>query len=269
MRRKYLILYMLIFSVENFAALENIEIGAKPLSLANAVVAWQNNPYALYYNPANIYISGNVFVGFTYRSFYGLPDLSQINMVTNFYLNKIPTSLGINRFGNELYQEYQLHSGISYRFTNESALGIGFQYYQLQIVNYGSKASWGVNLGVSYTILKGFTLGMFVTNINKPVIGACSEKIPQSLSLGFCYLPLQTLTIGFEFYRDIRFDQNYRVGIAYEISKTLSLGLGIDDHTNTFSFGMGLKNEWFDFHYCILIHQILGVSHVLSIGIVI
>lgn len=265
MRRKYLLI-IFFYYVENFAAIENVEIGAEPLSLANAVVAWQNNPYALYYNPANIYIPRNIYIGFTYRSFYGMQELAQINMVTNFRLKNIPLSLGVNRLGNELYQEYQIHSGASYRFTTETALGIGFQYYRLQIANYGNQDSWGINLGIRYTILEDLTLGMFVTNINQPVIGACREKIPQSLSLGLCYLPLRTLRIGFEFYRDIGFDQNYRVGIGYDISKNLTLGLGVDDQTNTFSIGLGLINKWFNFHYGILIHQILGVSHVLSIG---
>lgn len=268
MRRKYLLI-ILVFSVDSFAALENIEIGAEPLSLGNAMVAWQNNPYALYYNPANLYISRKIYVGFTYRSFYGLYELTQLNMVTNFSINKIPLSIGINCYGDKLYQEYQLHSGISYRITNESALGIGFQYYHLQIANYGSRSSWGINMGISYTVIECFKLGMFVTNINQPVIGECREKIPQSLSLGFFYLPLCSLKIGFDLYRDIRFDQSYRVGIAYDVSKILSIGMGIDDQTNTFSIGMGLENKWFDFHYGILFHQILGVSHVLSIGILI
>jgi hypothetical protein len=268
MRRKYLLL-MLLFYVENYAALENIEIGAKPLSLGNAMVAWQNNPYALYYNPANIYILENIYAGFTYRGFYGLPGLSQINMVTNFSLKEIPMSLGISRFGNKLYQEYQVHSGIASKISDEVTVGIGLQYYQLKIVNYGNQGSWGINLGLCYKVLEVFTLGMFVTNINQPTLGECGEKVPQSLSLGFCYLPLKNLKIGFEFYRDIRFDQNYRAGIAYDISKTLSLGLGVDDQANTFSIGLGLDNKWFDFHYGMLIHQILGISHVISIGILI
>ena len=174
-------------------------------------------------------------MGLSYRNFYGLHELAQINMVTNFRMNKIPMSLGINRFGNKFYQEYQFHSGISCRFSDEAALGIGVQYYQLQITNYGSQGSWGINMGISYCLLNNFTVGMLVTNINQPVIGKCQEKLPQSLSLGFCYVPLQSLKIGFAFYRDIKFDQSYRIGISYDIYKSISLGLGIDDQTNTFS----------------------------------
>lgn len=267
MIRSYFIVFLTALSC--YAAFEKLEIGAKPLSLGNAVVAWQKNPYALYYNPSNIYISDDFYLGLTYRSFYGLHEVSQVNIISNFTVRNVCLALAGNRFGNNLYQEYQFNMGSAYEFTDEASLGLSIQYYLLKIANYGNQGCWGINMGFQYQILNELSIGAVATNINKPVMGNTHEKLPQTLSLGFCYTPVSVLKIGFEFYRDVRFNQDYRAGIAYSIAEYLVLCMGVDDQTRSFSLGLGFEIKSVEIDYAVLVHQILGVSYVISCGLTI
>jgi hypothetical protein len=206
-------------------------------------------------------------LGLTYRSFYGLHEVSQVNIITNFTVRNICLALAGNRFGNNLYQEYQFNMGSVYEFADEASLGFSIQYYLLKIVNYGNQGCWGVNMGFQYQILNDLSIGSLVTNINKPVMGSSNEKLPQTLSLGFCYTPVSVLKIGFELYRDVRFKQDYRAGIAYTVAENLVLCMGVDDQTRSFSLGLGIEINSIEIDYGVLVHQILGVSHVISCGL--
>ena len=94
-----------------------------------------------------------------------------------------------------MYQEYQFNMGSAYKFNDEASMGISLQYYLLNIINYGNQWSWGINIGFQYLITKELSIGALVANINKPVMGISNEKLPQTLSLGFCYIPLSAFKI--------------------------------------------------------------------------
>jgi hypothetical protein len=267
MIKSYSIVFLIVLPC--FAAFEKLEIGAKPLSLGNAMVAWQKNPYALYYNPSNIYISDDFYMGLSYRSFYGLYEVSQVNIISNFTIRNMCLALAVNRFGNTYYQEYQFNMGSAYQLTEEASLGISIQYYLLKIANYGNQGCWGVNMGFQYQVLNELSIGSLVTNINKPIMGSTNEKLPQTLSLGFYYTPVSVLKIGFELYRDVRFSQDYRAGIAYTVTKNLVLCMGLNDQTRSFSLGLGIEIKSIEIDYAVLFHQILGVSYAISCGLTI
>ncbi len=69
---KIFILFFLL-NCSAIASFEKKEAGAKEQALGNAIVAVRGDPFAVYYNPANIiFIDGiNIYAG--YRNFYGIP----------------------------------------------------------------------------------------------------------------------------------------------------------------------------------------------------
>ena len=242
--KKHIIIAVLSTPVFLYAAFEKNEVGAQPLALGNACAALAASPFALYYNPANIQYIASFQFAFSYQNYYGIPEINQINLIANHHLKEWPLSLGVNRFGNNLYQEMQLILGSSTRLMEHASIGLSVQYYLLQIKNYGQSSTWGVNLGFQYTLVKNFDMGIHITNINQPVLGESREKLPQCFSIGFCYRPICTLNLLMEFFRDVSFGQDYRAGIEYNLSKYFVLRTGIIDQYNTVNLGFGiiLKN---------------------------
>jgi len=247
------------------AAFEKVEIGAGPVALGNACVAWKDNPYAIYYNPANIQYLNDSYFGFSYRNFYAMNEISELNILGNFKIFNTPVSLGINRFGNKIYQEYQFHTAGSFPLADDAAIGFGFQYYYLKIAYYGSITNWGVNLGFQYRVLAEFYVGAMITNLNQPKIGSNNEKLPQNFALGFCYMPVKSLSINFELFRDIHFGQDYRLGLIFDITPNIALRAGIGDKTNSYSLGLGTCLNFIKFDYALVMHEIIGISHILTL----
>jgi hypothetical protein len=88
------------------------------------------------------------------------------------------------------------------------------------------------------------------------------------MSLGFCYYPVPDLMISFEFFQDMRFDQEYRVGCSYNVISFLTIRAGIEDQLNIYSYGLGIKMNRIDFDYALRNHPVLGISHILTLSIV-
>ncbi len=78
------ILFIVIIQITAIASFEKKEAGAEEQSLGNAMVAGNGNPFAIFYNPANIiFIDGiNIYAG--YRNLYGMPGIYQADIVSNF-----------------------------------------------------------------------------------------------------------------------------------------------------------------------------------------
>jgi hypothetical protein len=263
---KYFIIFLFIgFSL--FASFEKREAGAREQSLGNSVVALNNTPFALLYNPANIQsaASFNVYTG--YRNFYGLPGIYQADIVANTSIYGIGSAFAVSKYGNDLYSEMEISAGGSYNIAENLSLGLSLQGYFLSIKNYGDAQSFGLNLGVQYDYLETLSIGAFVTNVNNPKIGSVKEELPQTFSLGLKYNMMERATLFFELFRDVKHDQDYRGGFEYEPYDNMFLRIGVMDNTNSYSFGVGSSFRFLHFDYALIDHSVLGISHAISLGV--
>ena len=118
-----------------------------------------------------------------------------------------------------------------------------------------------------YQFLPRLSIGAMFTNLNQPEISKANEELPQNMSVGFCYYPIEYMIISFELHRDIHFSQEYRAGFSYDIMPSFSIRAGIENNIETYSLGFGLNTKWVGCDYAVKIHQILGVSHILTLQI--
>ena len=263
---KYFIFFLFTgFSL--FASFEKNEAGAREQSLGNAIVALNNTPFALIYNPANIQSATAFNVYTSYRNFYGLPGIYQADIIANTSMYGIGSAFALSKYGNELYSEMEIRVGGSYRFTENLTVGISLQGYFLSIKNYGDTKSWGLNIGLQYNFIEKLSIGAFITNINNPKIGSVKEEIPKTFSLGFKYNLIDRATLYFELFRDIKHEQDYRGGFEYEPYDKLFLRIGVMDNTNTYSLGVGSSFGFLKFDDAIIDHTLLGISHVITLGV--
>ena len=254
-----------VIYIDGSAAFEKSEIGPAQIAMGNAGVAVFYSPHIIYYNPALLYLSENLQLVLTYQNYYGLSDLNEIDISSSFPLGDFGFSVALNRYGNNIYQEIKVTTGLGFMIARDCALGISTQWYYLRIQNYGYEMTWGINLSAYYQLLPGLSIGAFVTNINQPQLGEINEKLPLTFNWGFSYKPVDDMTLSFEVYRDIRYEEEYRAGLSYMIYSLLIVRAGIEDKKDTYSFGAGIRHEWINLDYAVRIHHRLGISQTISI----
>jgi len=272
--RSYTIMHFLILIVFNCLVMElkgafdKKEVGASSFALGNAAVGIDHYLFAIYYNPAALSTEFPFQTAFSYQNFFGIGELNAVDLMINFKLSGHPFSFAINRFGNGQYQEVQITAASRYEIVETCAIGISVQNYILAIQKYGQAVAWGINFSALYKLLPELSIGALVTNLNRPVISEAREKLPQTMSLGFCYYPVPDLMMSFEFFQDIRFDQEYRAGCSYRVISFLTIRAGIEDQLNIYSYGLGVNINWIDFDYSLRNHPVLGISHIITFSLV-
>jgi hypothetical protein len=264
---KHIILFLLITTHICFAAFEKTESGAASFSMGNAMVAVPFTFSAIHYNPATLDTGSSLYTQMSARNFYGFKGISQFDLIFGSQIFESPFCFSVSRFGNSKYQEIQFAVATAICLTDDFFIGLGIQSFFLSISGYGVDYSYGINLGILYNLDDNVYCGAMVSNINQPTIGKNSEELPQCFSLGIGYYPQERLTISAEIFRDIRFEPDYRMGVAYQFQYPIIIRIGLQDAVNSYCFGFGFILNTFCVDYALQIHQILGESHIFSIAI--
>ena len=247
------------------AAFEKKDVGAACAAMGNSTVAIPHFKSALYQNPSSLSIDNHISLMFSYQNFYGISDINEIDILFECQLFQHPFAFAVNRFGNQIYQEVQFTTGSLIDVSEAFQIGFSAQLYYLTISGYGGAMSWGFNLASRYDFTRSLSIGALVTNINGPIIGHAREKLPQTLSVGICYRSSKKTFVSFEVFRDIRFEPEYRAGFSYQLMTMFTLRGGIEDRLQSYACGFGFNSAWIQFDYAIKIHQILGISHIISL----
>jgi len=260
------ILILIVFISLAHASFEKKGIGASNTGLSQSGVASDKLEFCMFTNPA--LISGQSSVDFFYRNFFGIKELNQIAVNSEFSLFDQALGLGIIRYGNNLYSETELTFGGSYQPQANFSMGLSFSMYFLQIKNYGNAFSIGLNFAVFYMLNDQLNIAGAIQNVNEPDIGPANEKIPVSAVLGLSYSPVRDVEILVDSYKEEFYDFAYRLGTRIRIISKINLLAGFQDNINSFSFGLELTQNNYTFKYSVDIHPVLSLSHAIGIGYV-
>ncbi len=261
----FLYYYILLLVNTSPAAFDFSGVGAEPIALGNALVAYRSSIYAVYYNPANITSDRSPMIELGFRSFYGLTSPIQTNVLVQYPIQHIPFSLCCIHLGDKIYREIHLALGSSYTYREKMSMGISLNLYYLDITAYSTSFNTGINIGFSYLLSDRFAMGVLITNVNQPKFSTINEKLPQIFTMGWCYSPHQDITFCCDLFRDVKYGQDYRAGVSIKLKSELTLRFGLEDKSNTCSIGLGLTINRLKFDYTATLHNILGLSHVTSI----
>lgn len=250
-----------------FSAFEDMEVGARPLGMGSAFVAIADDANGIYWNPAGIgRITGSQLTAF-YSQPFGLKELS-FGVVG--YVHRLPWGcfgLGYETFGNRLYEEKTYLLSYGQALEKRISIGANLRVMRLWIEGYGSDTAFGLDFGLLAKLGKGLNWGIFTRNLNTPRIGRAKEKLPQSLTAGLSFRPVEGLIIGCDVYKDIRFPSQVRVGQEYRVLPYLTLRMGVVTNPSRFAAGFGLDLKMFKIDYAFFTHRALGASHQTSLTI--
>ncbi len=261
----FLYYFTLLLSSTCPAAFDFIGVGAEPLALGNAMVAYRYGAYAVYYNPAYISAERKPLIELGYRSFYGLSSPNQTSVLLQYPVRSVPFAICCIHLGDRIYREMHLALGSSYTYQQKLRMGISLNLYYLNIVSYSTALSAGINLGFAYPLSDRFTMGVLITNLNQPKFSIINEKLPQVFVLGWCYDLQQKIIFCCDLFRDVKYEQDYRAGVLVKLKTALTLRFGLEDKSNTCSMGLGLTLKRLKFDYTVMLHNTLGLSQATSL----
>ncbi len=267
MKRLILILF---FLSSGFAAaqFENTDVGARQTGMNGAFTSLADNSTAIFYNPAGLgQMKNREFSLFYNPAPYGLTDLSTAAL-TYAEPSKYGTfGAAFKTYGFDLYRENNFIVSYGNNYKNRIFYGLNLNLYNLNIQNYGSATSFGVDIGAMAYLAKFLQWGFFGKNITGSKIGASKEEIAQVYRTGFTYQPLDYFRFVAEIEKDIKYPVSVIGGIEYNIIDFLDLRAGVGSQPTNFSAGIGINYGLFSFDYSMRKTEDLGFTHLGSITV--
>jgi len=260
-----IILFSFVIIQSAIGGFERTEIGARASALGQAYVGLANDVSGLSFNPAGIADLSRAQVSVYYSPQpFGLTELATGNIAAALPIAVGTIGLSGRWYGFELYHEVSITAAYA-RTIVEIQCGISIHYDAVQIQNYGTAGTIGVDVGFIAPLMKQLDWGLTLRNVNAPTIGTGKEHLPRVFTTGIAYLPLPDLTLVFDIQKEISFPPSTRFGFEYWFFNTVAIRSGVSEKPTQFSAGIGVRYHFLQFDYAVSMHQELGWTHSFSL----
>jgi hypothetical protein len=244
------------------AQFENTDLGARAVGLNGAFTSLSDNSLAIFYNPAGLgqlkYRDLSVFYN---PAPFGLTELSTAAFTFAEPLKYGTVGVGLRTYGFDLYKETSILLSYGNSYKNRLYYGVNFNFYHLNIQNYGSASAIGLDIGAMAYINKFLRWGFFGKNISGSTIGTSKEKIAQIYRTGLNYKPLNEVNLMLEIEKDVKYPVSVRAGFEYSLLDYVDLRAGIGSEPTSFTGGIGFNYKIFQLDYAMYKSQDLGITH--------
>jgi hypothetical protein len=246
---------------------DNSPIGARSAGMGNSSVCLQDL-WAVHNNQAGLSELKNIEAGVYYENRFLLKELSFKSLAIAIPSKTGVFGLDINSFGFNLYNENKFGLAYSEKLLKNLSIGIQLDYLHTHIAeNYGNKGIVTFETGLRAQISNKIILAAHVFNpIRAKLSDYNVERIPSILKFGLLYKPAEKINICAESEKDINYENILRIGVEYNIIKTIFIRTGISTNPVMNSFGFGFEYHKFRLNFSSSIHQTLGYSPQFSVS---
>ncbi len=259
------IILILVFCISNTQAqpaylndVKSAAVGFTGTTLAH--------PSSLLSNPAGLAQakSPKLFTG--YRNHFNFDGLSSQFFGLIWPTSIVNMGLTVDHLGDDLYNQQSIGLTLANQLGITS-LGIRANLSQVQFSGFGSKRIVEIDFGGIAEITKEFFVGASISNLNQASISKSEmEYRPTIMSFGISYRPTSKAYINLEATKDVDHETSYKAGVQYAVHKSLWIGMGIVTEPRINTFGLGFSYRKFEIDYAMLIHPVLGSSHLMSVA---
>ncbi|SOE20843.1 hypothetical protein SAMN06298216_1324 [Spirosomataceae bacterium TFI 002] len=237
-------------------------IGARGWGMGNAMVALPQDQ-SVFYNPAGVGFLDNNFASASFHAPLDLPRLSTAGLNTNIALKPLNLGLGIERFGDHLYNESKIGITLAKKI-DRIALGIKGSYFNASAQDVNSNSTVLMEFGVMAMLQSSLRIGFHAYNITAAKL-FLDQRIPTVLRGGFAFEPSEKITITGEV-ESIPSEFTFvKAGLEYQIANFLALRTGINSRVKSNHFGLGYMGKKWNLDYALHTHPSLGLSNHLTL----
>lgn len=146
-------------------------------------------------------------------------------------------SADIYQYGWEDYKERAFSFGYGRQFSKNFSAGIKFKTYQFEIQDYGKNTTFSIDVGLVQKITDKFNAAIIISNPIGTNISV-EDDLKASISIGFSYQFSDKFQTALEFYKDEEYELVGKMGIHYQLIKSVGLVMGYTTLENQLSFGI-------------------------------
>jgi len=257
--------YLLLAQFNVYASFELKGSSARIQAMGQTYVGLANTPEAIFVNSSGLAQLSSIAFSFYFANPFGIKELSFGSMAAIFPTSIGTYAMGLAQFGNKLYGEQSLLLSYARSIQNRFYYGFNLHYMKLQINDYGSDFSYGIDLGFLTKITSSLNWGFNATNLNRATLGKEREKLPQTFCTGISVSFGDQLILNMDIFKDSMFPLELRTGVEYILFNRLALRSGFSTEPTQFAAGVGLLFFLFEVDYAVTTHKDLGLTHNFSI----
>lgn len=259
--------YLLIVGLLWYGGLKAQEnFGPKITALGTAGVALQD-VWSAKKNQAGIAALTRPTVAAGYENRFGLKELSTKSAVFALPIKNYAIGAAFQSYGVDAYNEIKTGLSLAKSFGTKLHIGVGLNYHQLSISNYGNANTFSIEVGLQYQIFPKLWLASHIANPNQSKYGDnTDETIPTHLQFGGTYVFSDQLLITSEFETELNYGSDFKTGIEYKIIKFVALRGGISVNPFKQYAGFGVNYQKVNIDFAVASHPILGYSPQISLG---
>jgi hypothetical protein len=168
--------------------------------------------------------------------------------------------LSLFRFGDNVYNESVLSAGYGNKFGLAS-LGVRINYIQYQAEGFGTKGVFTVGMGGIAELTPQFSVGAYITNLNRPEISVDGDKVPALLNAGIAFTPTHNVLIAAEVQKNLDYEATWKAGLEYAFHQKFFARTGFNIKPNASFFGMGFKSSRLTLDYAVQYSSLFQFSH--------
>ncbi|MBL7870491.1 MAG: hypothetical protein JNM78_02680 [Cyclobacteriaceae bacterium] len=171
-------------------------------------------------------------------------------------------SIGVFRFGDDLYSEQIISAGLGNKFGITS-LGIKVNYIQYYAEGFGTHSTVSLDFGGITRLTDQLSIGAYITNLNQAKINNDynSERMPTRLTAGLTFKPQENILITSELDKDLDYDLIWRTGFEYSFKQKFFVRSGVNIKPQSGFFGLGTKRKNLQADYAFQFNTLTGASH--------
>ncbi len=225
------------------------------------------NVWSAQSNPAGLAGLKNAGIALGYEKNSFNRDISNKSAVANIPIGKFNIGANFNSFGIQEFNQSKAGFSVAKAFGSELKLGVGVDYYQLNITNYGKDQFFTVNAGVQYQFTKDLNFGLFISN----PFGLSFNNYTQTLTAfsvegGVVYSLSDKLTLNTAVSKAQFQKVAFLSGIQYQPLKILAIrgGISLNPLQQHAGFGLFVKNIMLDF--TVNTHPVLGYTPQIAVS---
>ncbi len=265
-----IVFLIILYSTHIFAMFEQREPGARITAMGDAGVAFTEDIYSPYINPAGLIFMDKLSALFSFYSLYpsleGMDSISYISFSAGMPIAGFGApAISYNSFGYDYYRESTFILSPAFELLYRVGLGFNLKFYSVNIKDMGSASAIGLDMGLLAKIYDGFSIGAFLNNLNSPTIGEGNEEISQYGTIGIEFVPASGLSLNFDVQKVVDRKLNLQVGQEFRLSRYFYIRSGLQTNPTKYSLGLGINYNKFSFDYALSIHNTLGNQHILSL----
>lgn len=240
--------------------------GPKITALGTAGVALQD-VWSASKNQAGIASLKTPTLAAGYENRFGVKELSTKSAAFALPIKNYSIGAAFQSYGVDAYNEIKTGLSLAKSFGPKLLIGVGLNYHQLSITNYGNANTFTVEVGLQYNVLPKLWLASHIANPNQSKFSDNADQvIPAHIQFGATYIFSDQLLITSEIEKVLDSQADFKTGIEYKVVKFVALRGGVSVNPFKQYAGFGVNYQKVNIDFAVASHPILGYSPQISLG---